>query len=63
MLPTPYAGKHIKLSQSSCLVAGAVAKRCSIQQLDELESLLIQLLLMQDAEPKFVYKKTVQPFH
>jgi len=34
-----------------------------LDQLDELESLLIQIRLMQDAEPEFVYKETIQPYN
>lgn len=34
-----------------------------LDQLDELESLFIQIRLMQDAEPEFVYKETIQPYN
>jgi hypothetical protein len=34
-----------------------------LDQLDELNSLLIQIRLMQDAQPEFVYKETIQPYN
>jgi hypothetical protein len=35
----------------------------ALDALDELESHVIQIRLMQEAEPEFVYKETIQPFN